>query len=175
MRSFLLSASAVLFSITAARADTFSFNVSGSGISASGTLTGSADSKTAGAFDITSATGQLNGSALSLYLPSGTASQPQSVGFPGVPDGGYSYDNVVYTSAVALDGSGLLFSTGNNHANFYYNGGYQYTNDYMAGGLPITFTLTDLTTTASTPEPSSLVLLGTGLLGVLFLFCRRLV
>ncbi len=165
-------------------AETFSFTATGvgTGFSAIGTLTGVADPYTAGAFDLIGGSGSADGSAFSLVTPSGTSGTgPVNVTYSTAGDPFYyTYDNVVYTQGPALDLYGLLFSEANDHLNlFVQNGTSVYSNDASgANDFLINFTLTDTTAagaapTTITPEPSSLTLLGTGLLGTLNLLCRR--
>lgn len=148
-----------------ANADTFTFTATGIGFnfSASGTLTGHVDPGDSSAFDITSATGVVvNGIASALVTPGGTVGNPVTVNFNnGHPFPSYIYDNVVYTSGPSLDTDGLLFSTGNDHSNFFYSGGtYYYTNDEIATGKAINFSITHV------PEPVTFAFLGTTLLGI---------
>lgn len=157
--SFFLTCAAVV------HADNFTFTASGIGFtfSASGTLTGNLDPGDPLAFDITSATAVVNGIASTLVTPSGTVAHPITVTFNnGHPYPSYVYDNVVYVSGPSLDVNGLLFSTGSDHSNFYYSGGtYYYTNDEIATGKAIRFSITDI------PEPATFSsLLGAALVGI---------
>ena len=140
-------------------AETFTFTAIGAGFSASGTLTGVVDPYNAQAFDIGSGMATINGTSATLYTPSGDSEHVQTVDFTGSgPYGGYNYDDVVYTSGLALDADGLLFTVGTNHVNLYVNNGaYLNTDDYHPNGSPNTFVLTQVT-----PEPTSLMLVATG-------------
>ncbi|MGA3126218.1 MAG: PEP-CTERM sorting domain-containing protein [Candidatus Korobacteraceae bacterium] len=146
-----------LFYAPAAKADTFDFTYSGSGYSASGVFTtGNAGSP----FTVTGITGTADGSAitsLSLY-----AGADQLLYFP--PSGG-SY----------ADGAGISFATlsGVDYNIYAYNGGIYLlvsTVDpvgYPENGVPITMS-------AVTPEPITLLLFGTGLMGIGGMVRRKL-
>ena len=153
---------AALFCLASvSHAETFTFTAMGAGFSASGTLTGVVDPYDTQAFDIESGTATINGNPAGLFTPSGNSEHVQTVTFTGSgPYADYNYDNVVYTSGLALDTDGLLFTVGTNHVNLYVNdGAYVNTDDYHPNGSPNTFVLTQVT-----PEPTSLMLLATGTL-----------
>ncbi len=194
MRHPLVATSAALLALscflhtTPAHADTFLLTASSpatavnTAVVATATLTGTPDPTVAGAFDLTSGSGTWNGEAITLYLPSATAGTFQTANFttPGAPS--YEYDNVVYTSGnngLALDEYGLLFSSATDNYNPFIQGtGYVYTDnetDYGFNAPLYTLTLTDLgpTPTSTTPEPTSIALLGTGLLGTAGVLRRR--
>ena len=105
-----------LLAAPSAFADTFTFTAAGANFAASGTLSGTRDPYNSTAFDIQSGTATINGAAYTLYTPSGNSNNPQTVTFPGVPDGGYNYDDVLYTTGTALDFYGLLFAGAANHS-----------------------------------------------------------
>ena len=180
--TLLLACTVAIAPRLSAETFTFTANGVGSAFSASGTLTGVADPSTPGAFDITGGVGTANGTPFSLVTPGGTSTgNPVNVTYNTA--GGpyyYTYDNVVYTQGAALDLYGLLFSEPTDHLNFFVqNGTFVYSNDASgANDFLVNFTLTDTTDAgptpvASTPEPSSIALLGTGLLGGLNLLRRR--
>ncbi len=197
----LLTLSSVSF-CSRAQAETFSFTATGYDIntkvslSVSATLLGTKDKTVAGAYDLTAGSGLItldtNGAApsiqsLTLYVPSGSPSNPETVAFSGPPfqyNSQYTYNNVLYTAGTTLndargaqlDEYGLLFSTPDNHFNFFGQGAYAYVDDSIMNGFnsPLNaVAITDITSTGVTPEPSSFALLGTGLLGVVTTWGRR--
>ncbi|HEU4637011.1 MAG TPA: PEP-CTERM sorting domain-containing protein [Edaphobacter sp.] len=154
IRSCLLAVAAVcVTSSLAAHADTFNFAVSGSadGYSGSGVLTTA-----------------VNGSG--EYLITGIT----GTGVTGLiaPGGFHGNDNLLFpTSAQTLDANGFSFSAENGPDQFdvnVYNNGTGYfaffrDEDNATGTLPITFNVTP--TASAVPEPSTLLLIGTGMLG----------
>ena len=158
-------------SVTAnsAHADTFTFSASAPGFSTSGTLTGVADG--AGQFDITGIAGDAtsNGSTfpiVALNPQNDTSAQTLS------PDGRFLFDNVYNpTGANPFDYFGLLYTLSNgDEINLYsdanrnvYIDNATYEMSYLENyGAPL-----PQMSIAATPEPAALLLLGTGILGLI--------
>jgi hypothetical protein len=156
---------AALATAPAAKADTYYFNFYGLGVSGSGSLTGA--NLGGGEFNIAGGTFVINGvSAWVLSNPT-----PGAANVSG--DGGIYYDNIlVPAGSPAVTGNGLLFIIGSgataDEFNIWSQGGVTYFDEYYEGawldngenGVPIVLNI------SSTPEPSTLLLLGTGLLAL---------
>jgi hypothetical protein len=90
-------------------------------------------------------------------------------------------NNDVYTAAPYLDLAGVSYSVGSTDYNLYdYSGSVVLDCNsvtdptcHTADGVSVQFTLTPATTT-STPEPGTLILLGSGLLGLFGISRRKL-
>ena len=136
----------------AAHADTFNYNVMGmgGGFSGSGTFTAT---QSGNHYLVTAITG----TGVGTLLGPNTFNGNDNFLFPGATpfvDGfGIAFTDTQGNTAYNVD----LYSAGNQ----YYV--YLLDNDGGSGTVPVTFSVTP---TSATPEPSSLVLLGTGVLGL---------
>ncbi len=167
---------AALGSATALHADTYNFAITtadtsstpGSSFTVTGTITGPADPFAASAFDINSITGAASIYTFSGIVNAGTNSQVSAT------QSGFTFDNVLYTAPgenhVDADGF-LLYLTsprGLSLAHVYYNNGYEVDvvdpND-PGDVTPFSISSFDISP-SSVPEPSTLALCSTGLLGL---------
>jgi hypothetical protein len=174
-----LTLSAVLVAATlTAHADTYSFTIStgstnttpGTTFTAMGTLTGTPDTSIASALELTGVTGSAQGYDFSDIAPLGTNSN-------------FTYDNLLYTNPNELhvDTKGILLDLstpfGTSIAHVYEIGGQYEVNvlDPRDPGDITPFAIDTFTLNpTAVPEPSTLMLLGTGLLGAVGTLRRKL-
>jgi PEP-CTERM motif len=164
------------FITLAAHADTFTFQASGAGITSSGTIVAVADPTLANAFDVTSISGTFNGTAITSLLPC-PAYDPNNQCNNANPRN-FSFDNLIYIASGQpfLDGGGLGFGVGASgyQVNFFFDTSTPPGNYAIFDNTNFTEPLSSFTVALATiPEPGSLILFGSGLLGVFGAMRRR--
>lgn len=163
----LLALAAALAIVPAAKADTLSYTFVGSGLDAKVDFT-----YIAGTGQITAVTGEVYSAGVDITSPTPISLVPNP-NFP-LPAiiGDAQFDDVLSPSGpFILDFYGVLIDAGGVDINiFSNNGGYQWLDSVT---YPNSNNLSEPLVASPAPEPSSLFLLGTGLLGLAVVLFRK--
>ena len=154
------------------KADTFTFNLTGTGVSASGTFTAVQSATVLNGWNVTGMTGQVNGITIAQVVPGSW--NPASLDSLNLPNFYFNYDNVLYGSIPHFDFGGILFELSDSvYVNFYED---PVLGDTYLDSTNTRVALSNFTSNVpltATPEPSSITLLGLGALGFAQLLRRR--
>lgn len=161
----------------AALADSFTYSFVGSGLDAVLTFTAASNGLPDGSYTITNVAGTISaGSDIASPVSFSTApladpNAPCGYDCGATTIGNIEFNNQLFpTLSPALDFDGVAFDVSGLNVNIYSNNGiYQWTDSgsYQNG------TNTNQPLTSSAPEPGSLLLFGTGLLGLAWVLFRK--
>ncbi len=171
IRKFVMFSTLLLCTAGVASAESFTFNYTGIIGSPSNTVSGilTTTEQSAGVYLITGITdGLFDGTAITSVLGTGSFvsdGNDNLLYYPAEATG-------IYTTPAYIDYNGISFTTADGEFNLYFNGSsYALASTLNADDIYGTFALSP--DVSATPEPSSLFLLGTGLLGACFMFRRK--
>src|ERR1035438_1680717 len=175
----LFALAAALAVAPTARADSFDFTFSDGSVSGSGTLFGTFEGP--GVWLLTSGSGTFDDGATGL-LPIDLVANPNGPGNSSLSTSGlFAYDDLLTpwgAPAQVLTINGIDFTFNSSELNLYQTGGGPGTDgwfeDNLSGDTTGTFTITSMDILPSeSPEPGSLVLFGTGLIGLAGALMRK--
>ena len=168
-RTVLASIAAVLLGVATAHADSFSFSFGNAGTlyAGSGILTGNPNAL--GTYLIT----QISGTTVDRTIPGDPELSIISLVRVGT---GIDHDNVLgVTGGYAFSSLGLSYELSDGTQVVLFGNSFEYLqapgSSIVSEAAPIT--VEPVTAVTTTPEPGSLVLFGTGLLGLTGVVCRR--